>query len=103
MTKNSVSVSHSYEWHKMIKSSEMGYVLEIKSVTPEDADDYREDCGGILERPTPRLFTLQLSYLVVKSYRKYFDKLPFVIKYNNILTIILAKLSFVIIVYLCVC
>jgi len=87
----------------MIESSEMGYVLEIKSVTPEDAGDYRVDCGGILEQPTPCPFLLHLSYLVVKSYRNSFDKLPLVIKYNNILIIYLAKLSFFINAHLCVC
>ena len=87
----------------MIESSEMRYVLEIKSVTPEDAGDYRVDCGGILERPTPCPFTILMSNLVVKSYRQLFDILSLVIKYNNILTIILAKVSFVINVYLYLC
>jgi len=46
MTKNNVTFDTSDERYKLIESSEMGYVLEIKSVTPEDTGDYRVDCGS---------------------------------------------------------
>ena len=46
MTKNNVTLDSSGERHKVIEVINMRYVLEIKSVTPEDAGDYRIDCGS---------------------------------------------------------
>ena len=46
MTKNNVTFDTSGERHKVIEVVNMRYVLEIKSVTPEDAGNYRIDCGS---------------------------------------------------------
>ena len=46
MTKNNVTFNSSGDRHKVIEAINMRYVLEIKSVTPEDAGDYRVDCGS---------------------------------------------------------
>ena len=48
ITRNNVTNSFPDERHKMIETSEMRHVLEVKSVTPEDAGDYRVDCGSYL-------------------------------------------------------
>jgi len=48
MTKNNVTFDSSGERYKVINIINMRYVLEIKSVTPEDAGDYRVDCGSDL-------------------------------------------------------
>ena len=46
MTKNNVTFDSSGERYKMIDFIKMRHVLEIKSVTTEDAGDYRVDCGS---------------------------------------------------------
>ena len=46
MIRNNVNFSD--ERHKVIEASEMRHVLEIKSVTTENAGDYRVDCWGYL-------------------------------------------------------
>jgi len=46
--KNNVTFSFSDERHELIEASEMRHVLKITSVTPEDAGDYRLDCGRFL-------------------------------------------------------
>jgi len=48
ITRNNVTISFPDERHKMIETSEMRHVLEVKSVTSEDAGDYRMDCGSYL-------------------------------------------------------
>ena len=87
MTKNNVPFDSSKERYKVIESSELRHVLEIKSVTPEDVGDYRMDCGGYLGSTNTASLHIKGIYSFVKYYRKSLDKCPFVIKYT-IFTII---------------
>jgi len=45
MIRNNETFNFSRIKHEVIEASEMRHVLEIKSVTHEDAGDYRVDCG----------------------------------------------------------
>ena len=48
MMRNNETINFSNESHEVTEASEMRHVLKIKSVTPEDAGDYRVDCLGVL-------------------------------------------------------
>jgi len=48
MMRNNETINFSNESHEVIEASEIRHVLKIKSVTTEDAGDYRVDCGGVL-------------------------------------------------------
>jgi len=48
MTRNNLTLSLPRVEHKVNKELNMWYELELKSVTPEDAGDYRVDCGNYL-------------------------------------------------------
>jgi len=46
--RNNATLRFSDQRHEVIEAREMRHVLEIKSVTPDDAGDYRVDCWGFL-------------------------------------------------------
>ena len=71
IVRNNVTFNFSGERHEryeLIEASEMRHVLQMKSVTPEDAGDYRVDCRsylGTTDIASLRVAGLRLCCLII--------------------------------------
>jgi len=71
--RNNVAFSFSDERHELTEASEMRHVLEIKSVTPEDAGEYRVDCLGFIGTSNTAYLRIAGLCYILSNLIFYFD------------------------------